>query len=458
MYNYMVGALKERVIEELKLFFRRHPTYKNIEIFNRFLNQERIQEGIVVKNTTSSRVPLSADNFQGNVYSYVCLAKHSNFPGLSIEWVREDDTHLTTKIYKKNVSEQFSTSTKLEINVDDYMLKGKINLSYADNFKDVEVYINNERIIPLEVSGKNKTILLSNPPPVNSKVEISYWIKNLAPAGVYQIEITKQDTDRHTSEFMVDSILDKSEILIEQATGSEQSCCLSYHPIFKNSLLLKENGVIMERDKDYLFDEETGIITFLITRVVNGEAITILKNSKIEAIYRIKGNSTGPFEVPYFDRVNNTAIPGVVLAFGKAVGLGDKQFVIVNAERTLTALEYSGKWEMTISLDIYARDTLKIEEIIDLATSYLNTFRKSDLDGEGIALVTVNFGGESEEVFDAATGDLYYKGSVDFNFLTEWIMHQPLLQTLEGFIIDALMVPVAEYVPEKTDGKFEKIK
>jgi hypothetical protein len=113
---------------------------------------------------------------------------------------------------------------------------------------------------------------------------------------------------------------------------------------------------------------------------------------------------------------------------------------------------------MTISLDIYARDTIKIEEIIDLTTAYLNTFRKSDLDGEGIALVNVNFGGESEEVFDEATGDLYYKGSVDFNFLTEWIMHQPLLPEIEGFLIDAEMVPTAKYKPENSDGKYEKIK
>ena len=454
----MVGSLKSRVIEELRLFFKSHPTYKDLEILNRFQNRERIQEGIIIKNTTSSRVPLSADNFQGNVYSYVCVAKHGNSPSLSIEWVREDDNNLSKKIYRKDLSEQFILDPKNYISLEDHMLKGRIDLSYANSFKDVEVYVNNERIIPLVVDGKNKVILLPNIPHANSKVEVSYWVKNLAPAGIYQIEITKEDRDRHIFEFKVDSLLEKYELLTESATGQEQSFILKDTPVFKGSLLLRENGAIMVEGTDYAFDPDSGIITFMTTRVVNGEATTVLKNSKIEASYRVLGPSSGPFEIPAFDRMSNSAIPGVVIAFGRGVGLGDKHFVIVNSERVHTASEYGGKWEMTISLDVYARDTVKVEEIIDLTTSYLNTFRKSDLDGEGIALVNTNFSGESEEVFDEGTGDLYYKGSVDYNFLTEWIMHQPILQTVEGFSINAELMTSTETVPKEDNSHFAKIK
>jgi len=69
----------------------------------------------------------------------------------------------------------------------------------------------------------------------------------------------------------------------------------------------------------------------------------------------------------------------------------------------------------------------------------------------------VNFGGESEEIFDEATGDLYYKGSVDFNFLTEWIMHQPLLPSVEGYTFNAQSEAVINYVPDK-NNRYEKIK
>ena len=101
-------------------------------------------------------------------------------------------------------------------------------------------------------------------------------------------------------------------------------------------------------------------------------------------------------------------------------------------------------------MDVYAKDSVKIEEIVDITTSHLNTFRKEVLDGEGIYLVDVNFGGESEEVYDEATGDLYYMGSVEYNFLTEWIMHQPVLQTIEGYQLETDVVVISEpYIPNE---------
>ena len=50
MYNHLVNATKNRIIQELRDLFYRHPTYKNLEIYNRFPINERIQEGIIVRN------------------------------------------------------------------------------------------------------------------------------------------------------------------------------------------------------------------------------------------------------------------------------------------------------------------------------------------------------------------------------------------------------------------------
>jgi len=456
----MVNALKTRVIDELKLLFRRHPTYKNLEIYNRYLNLERVQEGIIVRNTTASRIPLAADNFQGNVYGFATLAKHSNFPGLSIEWVREDMEHLTTHHIKYDVSSQFQNFNTV-ITLPEQMVKGKTNLVFADNMKDVEVFVNNQKIAPQVVDGKNCTIVLSQAPHINSKVEVSYWVKNLTPAGVYQIEITKEEPEIHKFQFMVDCLLDKEDILIEEAKGYEQTARTSFFPIYKNSLILTENDLVMTLGTDYLLDEETGIITFISNNIPGEPETTVLTNSKIKASYRIKGLSSGPFDIPNFDYAHNMALPGIVLAFGRGVSLGDKQFVVVYPDRQLVSLEYSGKWEMTLSLDIYARDTVKIEEIIDLTTSYLNTYIKPELDAEGIALVDVSFGGESEEIFDEGTGDLYYKGSVDYNFLTEWIMHKPLLNSLSNMMMVSEDNTISEeiiIVPNKEGSDYEDIK
>ncbi|MEI6297649.1 MAG: hypothetical protein WCO84_08515, partial [bacterium] len=53
--------------------------------------KERPQHGIIVKTGSANRVDLSPDNYVGIVVSYVFLTKWKRYPGISIEWVREDN-------------------------------------------------------------------------------------------------------------------------------------------------------------------------------------------------------------------------------------------------------------------------------------------------------------------------------------------------------------------------------
>jgi len=427
MYNYLINASKNRIIDELKKIFKTHPIYNNIEIFNRFPYQERIQEGIILKNTSANRVALSSDNFQGNVFSYCSFAKHGNSPGTSIEWVREDSNHITERVVREDYSNQFTISNN-KIILDNHPVNGSQSIEYTYDIRAVEVYINNQKVIPLEVNGDEQSILLADFPAINSKVEVSYWKRNLAPSGVYQIEITCGDTLKRNYEYMIDVLLDKEEILITQATGNETSVRLKDYPVFKGSLKLWENDNLMYENDDYIIDYATGIITLI-------GANRFLGNSTIKANYRVQGESSGPHKIPHLNYADNTSIPGVVIAFGNGVQIGDKQFVLINQHRQITSLEYGGKWELSVTLDIYAKDLAKVEDLIDITTSYFNAFRKSDFDGEGFILVDVSFSGESEEIYDEGTGDVYFMGSVSYEFLTEWSIRKPLLKTVEGINI-----------------------
>lgn len=511
MYNFLVSATKNRVILELREALAKHPIYKNLEIYNRFPYNERIQEGIIVRNSSAGRIALSADNYQGTVFSYVACAHHKNNPGTSLEWVREDESHLCTWMYKQDYSGRITRTSPTgdvpaseypqdpnprqhhndptqqyhnvppphfdypyqerytlhhlptlvsKITLFEHMLKGGKDLSYANSPNDVEVYINNSRVFPIHVDGFKKEIIVPHQPVLNPKVEVSYWVRNLAAPGVYQIEITSGQPEIGNFHFMVDCLLDKKEVLTYKASGTETSFRVSSYPVYKNSLRLRENKKIMIEGKDYFFDEDTGIITLTSSPSDLGP-VTVLRNSKIEAEYRFKGHSTGPFEIQKWNCANNTAIPGVVLAFGRGIAVGDKHYVVVQSERFQSAQEYAGKWDMTISLDVYAKDTQKIEEVIDIVTSYLNTYRKDALDGEGIALVNVSFGGEAEQALDEGNNDQFYMGSVDYTFLTEWAMHKPLLQTVEGFTTSVDFskpdISVREYFPNK-NSNFERIK
>jgi hypothetical protein len=437
-YNFLVNATKNRIINELRDVFAKHPHFNKLEIVNKFPYEERIQEGIIVRNTTAGRIALAADNFQGTVTSYAAVAKHTNSKSLSIEWVREDSNHLSERMHE-DFSHQFTNFPQLNVTIqlNEHFVKTKTDLDYADDKRSVDVRINGQRVLPIVVDGENKQIILSSAPPTNSTVTVSYWSRNLAPAGIYQLEITSGKPEIYEFEFMLDAMLERNQIVISNADGTETSAILNSKPIYPGSLKLKENESLMVEGTDYEVDNQTGIITFL-------QSPPVLKGANITATYRTKGLSTGPFKIPHYNQAVNTALPGVVIAFGKGVSIGDKHFIIVTNRRETIAHEYSGKWDMGISLDIYAKDSHKIEEIIDITTSSLLQERKEDLDAEGIALVDVSFGGESEQIFDEATGDLYYMGSVDYQFLTEWLVHRPLLRTLEGFEIEFELVTIEE--------------
>lgn len=91
MYYYLVGALKRRVILELRDTFSRHPLYNKLTPFiqNKYAFDERPQFGIVVKGASANKVALSADNYIGTVESHVMLT-NVGVPAYPIEWVRED--------------------------------------------------------------------------------------------------------------------------------------------------------------------------------------------------------------------------------------------------------------------------------------------------------------------------------------------------------------------------------
>lgn len=93
MYFYLTGALKRKVIRELKMCFRHmFPAHKDIleYINHKYAFRNRPQKGIVVTNASANPRRLSSDNFVGTIMSHVMLSQVDHHPGLSLEWVKED--------------------------------------------------------------------------------------------------------------------------------------------------------------------------------------------------------------------------------------------------------------------------------------------------------------------------------------------------------------------------------
>jgi hypothetical protein len=92
LYYFLTEAVRRRFIKELRTFWSSHPRYQDLidNIQGKYSFEERPQYGIILKTGSATKVQFSPDNFMGTVESYVALAKIPGYPGLSVEWVRED--------------------------------------------------------------------------------------------------------------------------------------------------------------------------------------------------------------------------------------------------------------------------------------------------------------------------------------------------------------------------------
>lgn len=240
--------------------------------------------------------------------------------------------------------------------------------------------------------------------------------------GVYYLEILKApEHPEDDGVFVIDPLLTATdEPLLQIQTGLETTAQLQQIPVKGTVRLWDGRSYLLAEGRDYTVSYQTGEITF---------AARFPPGTRITADYRYAVPSVGPL---YFrwNSANFTALPGVVLAFGKRAKTGDKVAVVVYSDRVDAANAYGGKFEASFDMDVIARDTTQMEEIADLVVMYLWGEKKPTLEWEGIEVVDVSMGGEAEESADE-TGDLYYyTASMSVQLRADWEIHVPLPLTI----------------------------
>ncbi len=238
--------------------------------------------------------------------------------------------------------------------------------------------------------------------------------------GVYYIEVRRElygePTPSEQYVFYVDPLLEilderpikLSPTLYEVANGN-------FHP---GSLRVYEmpGNIIMYEGINYSSDPSNGQITL---------SSPLPNNTYLSVDYRYTVDSRGPFLITQ-NGSNNSAIPGVVLAFGRRVQDGDVMVVVIGRTREACALEYGGRWELNVDMDIMTRDVLSTGEVTDRTTMHLYSDVRSRLSSEGIEVTSVSIGGEAEEVYDENADDYFYTASVSLTVQTDWSVHFPL--------------------------------
>jgi len=240
-------------------------------------------------------------------------------------------------------------------------------------------------------------------------------------AGIYYIEIRKE---QHTLQgifgeyfvFYVDPLL---EVIDETPMQLEprlfEVSAAKFHP---GSLRVYEmpGNLVLYEGINYTADATIGRITL---------ARPLPPGTTLSVDYRYPGTTTGPFVAPENGSANE-AIPGVVLAFGRNFQEGDIMAVVVTSIREDAAKEYGGRWEMSMDLDIMARDITSQGEITDRTLTYLWTVARTKLSCEGIEITQVSMGGEAEEIYDETGDDYFYTASLSISLTTDWAIHVPL--------------------------------
>jgi hypothetical protein len=362
MYFFLTGSVKRRIIEELRRYWSYHPKYPELpgHIQGKYSFRERPQQGIIIKTGSGTRVDLSADNYKGVQLSYVFLTKYQNFPGIALEWVRED-------------------ARAIQANNGDFP----------------------------------------------------------SAPGIYYIELTEDNT------FYVDPLLDVKNEIPTQVTPTEYR--LQHAPLAGTVRLYESpGGFRFEENVNYTVDAQ-GTITLMEQLETERSLISD---------YRYPGESLGPLTL-YENRANTTAIPGVVLAFGRRNKKGDRMAVVVQDSRQPAALEYGGRWELTVDADVMARDVYEQQEIADQSVVYLWGIARNRMSSEGIEIKDVSLGGESEEVFDETADDYFFNSSFSMSVETEWSIFVPLTLTIRRAA--PLTVEQAQYVAGLSDDEVKGI-
>jgi len=430
MFNNMLFGLKRRIIDEIEGAFLNHPAFTDkVTVTNKFPYTERLQYGVVIRNSSASQVRLSADNYLADLYSHVRLARTGNYPGISLEWVREDSLHITESV-TEDVSWQLG-STQRRFFTSHPILKAMGDTHFAVYPSQILVKINGVKVDSEYVNGKERLVLLKRAPSSGDVVTVSYYKRKVASPGVYLIDFTADNQFWVTPSGIVDG-----EVVIGVTTGTESSANLINGNVHTGTddlyltTLSDEAPQQLVRGTDYSINYLSGEITLLMP---------LPSHMRLTADYRYDPNiSTGPYTVSPYQEIH-TAIPGAVLCVGRRAKSGDRNIVLVSQFREEQAKIYGGHWEMSISTGVISKDTMQMEEMTDQIVNHLWGIRKNILEFEGITLIRVEPTGETEEVYIDSTQDLYYESSVEINVQTEWQEFVPYQYDISNVIVRAIL-------------------
>ena len=243
-----------------------------------------------------------------------------------------------------------------------------------------------------------------------------------SPPGIYFLDFCDANGNPTDKEFFVDPLLDVIDETVLQINPNQYQLQQGKFLTGTLKLYRMPGNIELYEGVNFTANPDTGEISLLDS---------LSSKEFISADYRCPQESTGPWKV-FEDRALSQPIPGCVLAFGRRITPGDRLAVVVQRKRTIAALEYGGRWDLSLDFDVIARDPLQQREILDQTALYLWATARPRLSSQGIEISAVNLGGETEEIYDENADDYFFNASFSLQLQTDWSIHVPLGITIRG--------------------------
>ena len=248
-------------------------------------------------------------------------------------------------------------------------------------------------------------------------------IQDLVPPGFYVIKMISM------IQYIIEQFLTiRNELLSfdEKDMYGNALARLKHEGINPGSEVIKDDtGRRFVRNQHYTIDNETGFVTFLID---------ISHYYEIVATYQYLKPSLGPFTTKKFE-MNNTALPGVVLAFGDQIREGDIQVVVVSDKREISAKVTMGTWTINLDIEVRAQDTDTSEKLVDFIASHLWAYKQEELVDRGITITDFSMAGESEEQELDVPDEWSFTDTLSLTIIVQWEAHLPILGRVEKIYI-----------------------
>lgn len=238
-------------------------------------------------------------------------------------------------------------------------------------------------------------------------------IKNLSAPGFYIVKMIE------LKKFTVDEYLIVDDEKLELSLiGSSEGAFVKYPKVNPGSeIIYTTDGLEFKPDIDYTINYDTGAIVFT-------QSVTMYD---VRIDYQTLGGQRGPFDVDYYSS-NNSAIPGVILAFGDRLKEGDEQVVVIGKEKRDIAKIFSGRWNLSLDLTGIAQDPDQQERLLDYVVTEFWAFWQEKLTGEGMHISEFSLSGESEDLETEIPEEYYFTGGLSFTVETDWELEIPLIR------------------------------